>query len=237
MIFRNKGRCPICECEVEFYSEHEWFRDHYQCPRCRSIPRERALFVAIELFYPQWRSLRIHESSPCDRGVSRKLRNECPGYVGSQFYSDSPLGIVHRDGFRCEDLENLTFENESFDLMVTQDVMEHVLDPTRAFAEIARTLKPKGAHIFTVPLVKSNTPSESRAKRAKNGATVYLCPPEYHDNFSSISEGSLVCTDWGYDISEFIFKASGLYTTILYIDDISRGIRAELIEVLVSKKS
>jgi hypothetical protein len=42
--------------------------------------------------------------------------------------------------------------------------------------------------------------------------------------------------DWGYDICEFIFEAAGLYTTILYIDDISRGIRAELIEVLVSKK-
>jgi hypothetical protein len=41
---------------------------------------------------------------------------------------------------------------------------------------------------------------------------------------------------WGYDICEFIFKASGLYTTIVYIDDLSRGIRAELIEVLVSKK-
>jgi hypothetical protein len=36
--------------------------------------------------------------------------------------------------------------------------------------------------------------------------------------------------DWGYDICEFIFKASGLYTTIVCIDDISRGIRAELIE-------
>jgi SAM-dependent methyltransferase len=236
LIFRNSGYCPICECEVEFYSEHEWFRDHYQCPGCHSIPRERALFVAIQLFYPDWRSLAIHESSPCDRGVSRKLRNECPAYVGSQFYSGSPLGAMHPDGFRCEDLENLTFIDESFDLVVTQDVMEHVLDPARAFAQIARTLKPKGAHIFTVPLVKAGGPSQVRAKRAEDGTTVYLCPTEYHDNFSSISEGSLVCTDWGYDISDFILRATGLYTTILYIDDISRGIRAELNEVLVSKK-
>jgi len=147
-----------------------------------------------------------------------------------------PLGVVHPDGFRCEDLENMTFGNESFDLMITQDVMEHVLDPARAFTEIARTLKPKGAHIFTVPLVKKSQPSVSRARRGKSGGTDYLCPPEYHDNFSSISEGSLVCTDWGYDISEFIFKASGLYTTMLYMDDISKGIRSELIEVLVSKK-
>jgi SAM-dependent methyltransferase len=146
------------------------------------------------------------------------------------------LGIVHPDGFRCEDLENLTFEKESFDLIVTQDVMEHVLDPGRAFAEIARTLKPKGAHIFTVPLVNGRGPSLTRARRSVNGMTVHLCPPEYHDNFSSIAQGSLVCTDWGYDICEAIFRESGLYTTIVYIDDISRGIRAQLNDVLLSKK-
>ena len=31
LTFRNKGNCPICEREVEFSSEHEWFRDHYKC--------------------------------------------------------------------------------------------------------------------------------------------------------------------------------------------------------------
>src|SRR5262249_23430285 len=122
-----------------------------------------------------------------------------------------------------------------FDLVITQDVMEHVLDPTRAFAEIARALKPGGAHIFTVPLVNKARASEVRAKRDQKGAVIYLQPPEYHDNPAS-SEGSLVSMHWGYDICEFIFKASGLYTTLVYIDDISRGIRAELIEVLVSKK-
>ena len=58
MMFRNQGYCQICESEVEFSSEHEWFRDHYKCSGCGSIPRERALMVAIEMFYPEWRSLR-----------------------------------------------------------------------------------------------------------------------------------------------------------------------------------
>jgi len=114
--------------------------------------------------------------------------------------------------------------------------MEHVLNPTRAFAEIARTLKAGGAHIFTVPLVNKARGSEVRAKRNSDESIVYLQPPEYHENPVS-SEGSLVSTYWGYDICEFIFKASGLYTTIVFIDDISRGIRAELIEVLLCKKS
>ena len=50
-MFKNRGFCPICEPEVEFSSEHEWFRDHYKCSGCGSIPRERALMAAIEMFY------------------------------------------------------------------------------------------------------------------------------------------------------------------------------------------
>jgi SAM-dependent methyltransferase len=173
--------------------------------------------VALELFYPAWRSLKVHESSPCGRGVSVKLRSECPGYVASQFYPEFPGGTIHPHGFRCEDLESLSFGNEAFDLVITQDVMEHVLDPTRAFAKIARTLKPGGAHIFTVPLVNKARASEVRAKRDSDGSVVYLQPPEYHENPVS-SKGSLVSTYWGYDICEFIFQASGLYTTVIYID-------------------
>jgi SAM-dependent methyltransferase len=219
VLIRNKGKCPICEQEVEFYSDHEWFRDHYQCSRCHSIPRERALIVALEMFYPNWRSLNVHESSPSGRGVSLKLKNECPGYVASHFYPDFPLGAKHPDGFWCENLENLTLRDESLDLFITQDVMEHVLNPSVAFREIARTLKRGGAHICTVPMVNKSRPSHLRAKTGDQGAIVYLSEPQYHGNPFD-PQGSLVCTDWGYDICDFIFKASDLYTTMVYIDDL-----------------
>jgi Methyltransferase domain len=181
-MFHNKDCCPICEREVKFCSEHEWFRDYYKCSSCGSIPRQRALMAAIELFYAEWRTLKVHESLPCGRGVSVKMRRECPGYTESQFYPDFPREAMHPQGFRCEDLENLTFPNRSFDLMVTQDVMEYVLNPTRAFAEIARSLKPGTAHVFTVPLVNKARASEVRAKRDSDGSIVYLQPPEYHEN-------------------------------------------------------
>jgi hypothetical protein len=47
---------------------------------------------------------------------------------------------------------------------------------------------------------------------------------------------SLVTFDWGYDICRHIFDASGLFTEIAWIDDLSRGIRAEYIEVLITLK-
>lgn len=52
------------------------------------------------------------------------------------------------NGYRCENLKQLTFVDETIDLHITQDVLEHVLRLGRAFAEIARTLKPGGAHIL-----------------------------------------------------------------------------------------
>jgi SAM-dependent methyltransferase len=148
--------------------------------------------VVIELFYPGWRSLKVHESSPCGRGVSVKLQAECSGYITRQFYPDFPRGTMHPHGFQCEDLESLSFGDESFDLVITQDVMEHVLNPSLAFAEIGRTLKTDGAHIFTVPLVNKVRPSQARAKRGEDRSTVYLCSPEYHANPID-PNGSLVC--------------------------------------------
>ncbi|MCF3609808.1 class I SAM-dependent methyltransferase [Planktothrix agardhii 1033] len=119
--------------------------------------------------------------------------------------------------------------------MISQDVMEHIFNPEKAFSEIARTLKPGGAHTFTVPIVKKEQPSSIRATLEANGEINYLEEAQYHGNPIN-PKGSLVTRDWGYDICNFILKHSGLYTTIVYIDDISLGIRAEYIEVLISRK-
>ena len=76
----------------------------------------------IEKFFPQWRDLTIHESSPVSgRGASRRLKNEAPGYVPSHYYPNVAAGEIV-NGIRCEDLENLSFDDESFDLHLIQDV-------------------------------------------------------------------------------------------------------------------
>jgi len=131
------------------------------------------------------------------------------------------------------DREGLTFADATFDLIITQDVMEHVLDPAAALREIARVLKPGGAHIFTVPLVNKCSPTSRRAERQPDGSILHLAEPSFHGNPID-SRGSLVTVDWGYDIIEFIREESGLSTHMITIDEIERGIRAEFIEVLVS---
>jgi SAM-dependent methyltransferase len=210
-----------------------WLRDNFLCSNCGSIPRERALMHVIETRYPNWRDLTIHESSPGHRGASVKLAKECPGYIPSQYFPDQPAGKMV-NGIRCENLEALTFEDNSIDLHISQDVMEHIFNPSKSFGEIARTLKPGGAHIFTVPLVNKTEPSQPRA-RMDNNKIVYLKPEVYHGN--PVGDGrSLVTVDWGFDICRHIFEACGLFTQLIYIDDLSKGIRAEYIEVLITFK-
>src|SRR5262249_32035517 len=103
------------------------------------------------------------------------------------------------------------------------------------FREIARTLKPGGAHVFTTPLVNKHTPTTVCARRRPDGAIEHLEPPEYHGNPVS-PDGALVTMRWGYDITRIIFETSGLYTDTIMVDSLDLGIRAEYPEVLISHK-
>ena len=233
-VLKNSGYCPTCARNVTFIAQDLYLRASYICSNCGSIPRERALMLVIETYFPSWRDLIIHESSPVDRGASKRLSQECSRYFPSQFFPDSkPGSIVGK--FRCENLEALTFANESIDLHITQDVMEHVFHPSKVFKEIARTLKLGGAHIFTVPIVNKHMPSILRARLNDDGQISHLESPVYHGNPIS-DKGSLVTVDWGFDICQHIFKSCGLFTHLVYIDDLSKGIRAEYIEVLITVK-
>lgn len=232
-LFQNPGTCPCCDQATTFVAHNEWLRDFYLCASCGCIPRERALMFCIERFFPHWREAVIHESSPGERGASPKLRAQAPGYIASQYFAGVQPGVIHQ-GWRCEDLERLSFADESIDLHVTQDVLEHIFDPAAVFREIARTLRPGGMHIWTVPIVNKDRATEVCAV-LENGAVKHLREPEYHGNPVS-NEGSLVTRRWGYDICEFIFRSSGLFTEMVYLDIPGHGIRAEYIEVLITRK-
>ena len=232
--FSKFGYCNCCDRNVTFISRQNWLRDNFYCSNCYSIPRERALMLVIEKYFPNWKELKIHESSPEVKGTSLKLKTNCRSYIGSQYYGDNEPGKII-NGFSNQNLEKQTFEDSSFDIVITQDVMEHVINPDKAFAEIARTLKPGGAHIFTVPLVNKFQPTEKWAVLGEKNEIKFLREPEYHGNPID-PNGSPVTMHWGYDIIDFIKKKSGLETEIFYIDDLNYGIRAEFNEVLITRK-
>lgn len=230
----EKGYCPICEQQVRFIKWDKWLRDNYRCSRCRSIPRYRALIDTLKRFYPTWENLAIHESSPNNRASSNFLKTKCKNYSSSQYFEDVPRG-EYKNGERSEDLSALTFEDSSFDLFITQDVFEHVMEPEKAFREIARVLRPGGAHLFSMPWYPELKTTRQRAK-VKDGGIIHLEEPVYHGNPIDREKGSLVTFDWGQDFVDIVYKASGLYTMVYLQKDKMKGIEAEFLEIFISRR-
>ena len=235
LVYDRPGFCPICAAEVRFQAAQAWFRDHLFCSGCGSIPRERALALVLERRFPDWRDLAIHESSPADRGISQKLARECPGYVATQFCPGAPRGALV-EGFRNEDLEALTYPDASFDLTVTLDVMEHVNRPDAVLREIARTLRPGGAYLFTVPTYKGKLETERRAHFRADGSVEHMAEPEYHGNPVS-DQGALVTFHYGYDFAELISAWSGFDVEVTRFHDHRHGVIGEFTEVYLARRA
>lgn len=234
MHCKNPGYCPICEQETIFASVEEWLRDHYRCLRCGSIPRFRAIIRALDRFVPQWRQLAMHEFAPGGPS-SAYLRRHCRGYSCSHYLPQVPFGryCLQHKAF-SQNIEALTYPDESFDLLVSQDVMEHVLAPEAAWREMARVLKPGGVHVYTVPWYPDESCSRRRAELVE-GRIRHLAPAQYHGNPVD-SKGSLVTIDWGLDMPDVIFRLCGMTTTVSLERDRHYGLDGEFLEVFISRK-
>jgi SAM-dependent methyltransferase len=69
-----------------------------------------------------------------------------PSPEAVRFCEARGLDSVHRAG-----LEELPFENSSFDLIASTDVLEHIAAEQEALAELRRVAAPGGALLLTVP--------------------------------------------------------------------------------------
>ena len=233
IIKKCYGYCTCCNNYTSFTSKNSWLRDFYLCDKCGSIPRERHLAYIIEQIFPDYSQIKIHESSPGSRGISEKLRKHCVNYLPSQYFSDNICDTVN--GIKNIDLQKQNFEDQVFDLVITQDVFEHIPQPKLAIREIQRTLKPGGYMISTIPLVNKFNPTEQRA-RYNNNKIEYLYEAEYHGN--PIDEkGSLVFWHYGYDIASKFIEWSGMETIIVNNVIPHLGIEAEYLEVVICKKA
>jgi SAM-dependent methyltransferase len=204
------GRCAVCGSFETFELRSHSLREGYCCPTCRASLRYRdqaaAIVAAMSLrraqslvqliAEPSFRALDIYE--PGIIGPFRALLGDLRGYETSYFWTDREPGQMH-NGQRCENLESLTYPDESFDLMLTSDIFEHVRQPWTAFGEVMRVLRPGGRHIFSVPISwPSATPTSSRVD-VVGDRDLHLRPRHYHGSPTD-SAGSLVYTDYGGDL-------------------------------------
>ena len=127
------------------------------------------------------------------------FRGRYPRLQGSEFLPGVAFGSF-RDDVRCEDLQALTFADESFDLVLSFDVLEHVPEFKIAIYELARVLKPGGHLVMTTPTLVDDYPNHVRALINDEGKLEHLLAPEYHGN--PLGPPSLCFTSFGFELIE-----------------------------------
>ena len=126
-----------------------------------------------------------------------RMRGIFPKFIGSEYATSD----AQRDDLYpilCENLQELSFRSDVFDVVTTNEVLEHVSDLDQALSEIHRVLQPGGWHVGTAPFAMGQQNSVVKAK-LENGQVVHLMEPEYHGN--PVDEGgSLVFEIPAWDI-------------------------------------
>ena len=68
----------------------------------------------------------------------------------------SPDQLLHKDGYGkidyVSDIEKIPVKDNSFDIIICTEVLEHVPNPIGALKEMARILKKGGKLLITTPL-------------------------------------------------------------------------------------
>ncbi len=132
--------------------------------------------------------------------MAMRLRGIFPRFLGSEYTGD-PEQANALYPIPIQDLQALDLRDASFDIVVTNEVLEHVPSIDAALSEIYRVLKVGGVHIGTVPFMYFQDESIVRA-RMENGRVVHLMEPEYHGNPVDPEGGALAFEIPGWNLLE-----------------------------------
>ena len=148
-----------------------------RCARCRASAITMALADVLRDQAGPLAGLHVYELS--SRGpLVDWLRREAGRLTVSEFFDGAAPGTMV-GGVQCQDVQRLTFAAGAFDVCTSTEVLEHVPDDRRAFAELRRVLRPGGLLAFSVPLADAPETVE-RAALDADGRLRHLQPPEYH---------------------------------------------------------
>lgn len=225
-----QGLCCVCGKHSRFfYDDPALWRESLTCEHCLTTSRYRAVASGVLRAFKEragvaaasltelpgsagGAAVRVYDTQPpfywaaCSYPLPDLLGKAPWVEVDvSQYKPDQPLGQKLRKGVSNQNLESLTFEDASFDIVITSDVMEHVRLDERAHREIHRVLKPGGVYLFNVPhdMALADTLVRVRVHDPANpAADEHLLEPEYHGDTNGDGGGVLSYRVYGRSLVE-----------------------------------
>jgi SAM-dependent methyltransferase len=142
----NAVLCPICERGFRKFLPYGRInpRPNALCPNCLSLERHRLIWLYLKdrsaFFHAKLDVLHI---APEACFISRFEKIHGDRYITADI--ESPLAKVKMD------IHEIPFNQNSFDVVLCNHVLEHVRDDIKAMREIERVLKPGAFAILQVP--------------------------------------------------------------------------------------
>jgi len=142
---RHPRECPICGFVGRFRpcgTQPVVFDGG--CPKCRSAGRHRQHHLLLSR-HPEWLDGKdvLHVApEPC---FVNEYYDRAGRYVRGDY--DPAEGEVRID------LQDISFPEASFDLLIAHNVIEHLPDDRQALAEMYRVLRPGGVALISAPLI------------------------------------------------------------------------------------
>ncbi|MGA9015852.1 MAG: methyltransferase domain-containing protein [Acetobacteraceae bacterium] len=235
------GSCPVCGTQRALFSDFtENLRESGACSACGASNRQRQMALALRrtrdlapvgrLTLPEGCRLYSAEAN----GPLHAALTDLPGYVCSEYLGEAHTPGASVNGVRHENLERLSFADETIDVMLSSDVLEHVADAYRAHRDIFRVLRRGGLHIFTVPFVPGAADDDVRARRV-DGEIEYLAAPLYHGDPVRPDQGILVWRIFGAAMLTRL-QEIGFSTTTMRLHEPRHGIIGDNGLVFVARK-
>jgi SAM-dependent methyltransferase len=206
---KEKYKCPICNYIGPFGDVNSpvGLRKHAKCPICGSLERHRIQFVVLKnLFHNMDTS-------------SLKILHFAPEHFFRDFffkrfgqYETADLNMIDVD--HNVDLQELPFDDQSYDIVFASHVLEHIPNDIKAISEIKRILRPNGIAIIPVPLVVEKT-IEYPAPNQSECYHVRAPGLDYYDRYNSFfSKIELVSSDSLPTIHQlYIYEDRSLWPT------------------------
>jgi len=144
--YGNKRECTVCGGRFRlFLPAGASNRPNAKCPRCYSLERHRLMFAyflnCTDVFKENKRILHFAPEY-CFQEIFTRAENL--DYHTADIAATNAMYHIN--------IEEIPFEDGSFDIVVANHVLEHVDNDIKAMKEVFRVLKPDGWALLQVPL-------------------------------------------------------------------------------------